>query len=93
MASQLHSSLASVFDKEIHELRKSKHQGEPMSQELSGNVLNCYRESLHSSEVINARQLKYCEWCGVLLIRLPGLGTRFCPDCEPMVAIATGRMQ
>ena len=47
---------------------------------------------MHSSEVINARELKFCEGCGVLLVRLRGSKTQFCSDCEPM-AIAKGRMQ
>jgi hypothetical protein len=50
-------------------------------------------ESLHSSEVVNARELKFCEGCGVLLVRPRGSGAQFCPECEVPVAIATRRMQ
>jgi len=63
-----------------------------MTQEPYWNPLDCYRESLHSCEVINARELKFCEGCGVLLVRLRGSRTQFCPGCKP-VPTAFGRMQ
>jgi len=64
-----------------------------MSQESSWNPTDRYGESLHSSEVINARELKFFEGCGVLLVRLRGSKAQFCPDCEQSTAIAIGRMQ
>ena len=52
-----------------------------------------YGEPLHASEVVNARELKFCEGCGVLLVRLRGSKAHFCPDCERPMAISIGRMQ
>ena len=48
---------------------------------------------MHSNEVTNARELKFCEGCGVLLVRLRGSDAQFCPDCEQQMSIAIGRMQ
>jgi hypothetical protein len=64
-----------------------------MSQQSNWNPIHRYGESLHSSEVINARELKFCEGCGVLLVRLRGSNAQFCSDCEQSTAIAMGRMQ
>jgi len=62
-----------------------------MNQEFSLDLVDRYGESLHSSEVINARELKFCEGCGLLLIRLQGSKVHFCGDCEQQVA--AGRLQ
>lgn len=48
---------------------------------------------MHSNEVTNARELKFCEGCGVLLVRLRGSDAQFCHDCEQQMSIAIGRMQ
>ena len=48
---------------------------------------------MHFSDVTNARELKFCEGCGVLLLRLRGSNAQFCFDCEQPMAIAIGRMQ
>ena len=66
---------------------------EPMSQGSNWNPIELHGESLHSSEVVNARELKFCEGCGVLLIRLRGSNTQFCPDCEAPIVIAMERLQ
>jgi predicted RNA-binding Zn-ribbon protein involved in translation (DUF1610 family) len=66
--------------------------GEPTSQKQSWNAPEWYGESLHSSQVANARQLKYCESCGALGVRLQGSPAQFCPDCKPAM-IARRRMQ
>jgi hypothetical protein len=64
-----------------------------MSQPSSWNLSDRYGESLHSSEVVNARELKFCEGCGVLLVRLQGSKAQFCFDCERLMAIAIGSIQ
>lgn len=64
-----------------------------MSQESNWNLLGSFGESLHSSEVVNARELKYCEGCGGLVVRLQGSGTRLCPSCQALVSTVTGRIQ
>jgi hypothetical protein len=64
-----------------------------MSQGSNWNLIDRYGKSLHSSEVVNARELKFCEGCGVLLVRLRGSKERFCPECERPRAIAMGSMQ
>jgi formamidopyrimidine-DNA glycosylase len=64
----------------------------PMSQGSNWNLIDRYGESLHSSDVVNSRELKFCEGCGVLLVRLQGSKTQFCPGCEAPVAIAMGRL-
>ena len=64
-----------------------------MSQQSSSNLTDRYGESLHSSEVVNARELKFCESCGVLLVRLRGSKAQSCPDCERPMAIAMGSGQ
>jgi len=64
-----------------------------MSEESNWNLIDRYGESLHSSEVVNARELKFCEGCGVLGVRLQGTKAQFCPGCEPAVAIALRRTQ
>jgi hypothetical protein len=64
-----------------------------MSQGSNWNPRDRYGESLHSSEVMNARELKFCEGCGVLLVRLQGSKAQFCRDCEGPTAIAMERMQ
>jgi len=91
LASQLHRSLALAArpDGPV----KPSRNGEPMSQESNWNPTDCYGESLHSSEVMNVRELKFCEGCGVLLVRLQGSKTRFCSDCTPPLATAQRRIQ
>jgi hypothetical protein len=64
-----------------------------MSQESNWNLIDRYGESLHSSEVINARELKFCEGCGILLVRLRGSKAQSCTDCEQSMATALPRMQ
>ena len=64
-----------------------------MSQESNWNLIDRYGESLHSSEVINARELKFCEGCVVLSVRLRGSKAQFCPDCEQQMTVPVGRMQ
>jgi hypothetical protein len=94
MASRLHCSLASVVKKrDLDELRKPRNYGEPMSQGSNWNLIDRYGESLHFSEVVRARELKFCEGCGVLLVRLRGSKEQFYPDCERPKAIAMGSMQ
>ena len=91
LASRLHYSLASVVEKEgLDELSVPKHYGDPMSQGSNWNLTDRYGESLHCSDVVNSRELKFCEGCGVLLVRLRGSKTQFCPGCEAPVAIAMG---
>ena len=63
-----------------------------MSQ-ANWNPIDRYGESMHSSEVINARELKFCEGCGVLLVRLQGSKAQLCPGCEQSMAIGMGRTQ
>lgn len=72
---------------------EAKHHGEPMFQESNWNPLDWCAESLHSSEVVNPRQLKYCEGCGILQVRLQGSGAQFCFRCKPPLPIAIRRMQ
>lgn len=64
-----------------------------MSQQSRWNSTDLYRESLHSSELVSVRELKFCEGCGVLLVRLRGSKAQFCPGCKPSTPIVTGRMQ
>lgn len=64
-----------------------------MSQESNWNLIDRYVESLHSSEVVNARELKFCEVCGVLSIRLQKSKALFCPDCEQQTSIAIEKIQ
>ena len=64
-----------------------------MSQQSNRNPIDRYGETLHASEVVNAREVKFCEGCGVLLVRLRGSKEHFCPDCERPMAISIGRMQ
>jgi hypothetical protein len=66
--------------------------GEPTSQNPSWNAPEWCGESLHSSEVANVRELKYCERCGALGVRLQRSRAKFCPGCKP-AAITTRRMQ
>jgi len=80
-------------NKDLDELRIPKNGGEPMSQGSNWNPIHRYEESLHSSEVFDARELKFCEGCGVLLLRLRGSKAQFCPGCEAPAAIAMGRMR
>jgi len=67
----------------------SANYSKPMSQEQSWNAPEWYGESLHSSQVANARQLKYCENCGALGVRLQGSPAQCCPGCKPAM-IAKG---
>lgn len=91
---RLHSPLASLFNEKISlNVSDLKNWGEPMNQESNWNLIGPFGESLHSSEVVNARELKYCESCGGLVVRLQGSGTRLCPSCKPLVSAVTGRMQ
>ena len=71
----------------------SANYGEPISLERVWNSSGWYGESLHSSQVANVRELKYCEGCGALGVRLKGSPGQFCPGCRPAVMIATRRMQ
>jgi len=64
-----------------------------MSQGPNWNPIDRYGESVHSSEVVNARELKFCEGCGVLIVRLQGSKAQFCPDCDAAVSIAMRRVQ
>jgi len=64
-----------------------------MSQGSNWNSIDRYGESLHSSEVVNARELKFCESCGVLLVRVRGSKAQFCPACEAETKIVTRRAQ
>jgi len=79
-----------LSDEDLDELRRTRNYGEPMSQGSSWNPINRYRESLHYSEVVNACELKFCEGCGVLLVRLQGSKVQFCPECERLMASAIG---
>ena len=57
-----------------------------MSQQSHWNPSGRYAGSLHSSEVVNVRELKFCEGCGVLFIRFRGSDSQFCFDCpQPFV--------
>jgi predicted RNA-binding Zn-ribbon protein involved in translation (DUF1610 family) len=64
-----------------------------MSQGSNWNLIDRYGESLHPSEVVNARELKFCEGCGILIVRLQGSNAHLCPDCEAPRSIAIGRIQ
>jgi len=65
-----------------------------MSQGSDWNLIDRYGESLHASEVVNVRELKFCEGCGVLLVRLRGSKAQFCLGCkQPIIAIAMGSIQ
>jgi len=64
-----------------------------MSQGSNWNLIDRYGESLHSSEVVNVGELKFCEGCGVLIVRLRGSKANSCPGCETPTAIATERTQ
>jgi hypothetical protein len=64
-----------------------------MSQGSNWNLIDRYGESVHSSEAVNVRELKFCEGCGVLLVRLQGSETQLCPGCMPPGASALRRMQ
>jgi hypothetical protein len=64
-----------------------------MSRGSNWNPIDRYGESLHSSEVVNARELKFCQGCGVLLVRWRGSKAQSCPDCEAHMATAMGRKQ
>src|SRR4029077_9721803 len=78
---------------DLDELCKPNNYGEPMSQVSNWRPIDRYGESLHSSEVVNARELKFCEGCGGLLVRLWGSNAQFCPDWMTPVATALRRMQ
>ena len=64
-----------------------------MSQESNWNIQSCCGESLHSSEVVSVRELKFCEGCGVLLVRLRGSKAQYCLGCKPLTLIASRRIQ
>lgn len=64
-----------------------------MSQESNWDAQSHCGESLRSSEVVSVGELKFCEGCGVLLVRLRGSKAKFCPGCKPPLPIATRRMQ
>lgn len=94
MASQLHSSLVSVATNEdIDEFRNPRNQGETMSQQSSWNPIDRYGESLHSSEVVNVRELKFCEGCGALFVRLSESKAPFCAECNQLMPLGTWRIQ
>ena len=69
---------------------KTRNCGEPMSQGSSWSPIDRFDESLHSSELVNVCELKFCEGCGVLLVRLRGSKAQFCPECDRLMAIAIG---
>jgi hypothetical protein len=64
-----------------------------MKCESNWALLDRDGEPMHSSEVINASELRFWEGCGVLLVRLRGSRAQFCSDSEQPMAIAKGRMQ
>ena len=64
-----------------------------MSQASHWSLIDRYGQSLHSSEVVNTRELKFCEGCGVLLVRLRGSEAKFCAECAQEMAIAKERTQ
>ena len=71
----------------------SEQQVSHMSQVSHWSPIDRYGKSLHSSEVVNARELKFCEGCGVLLVRLRGSEAKFCSECAQEMAIAKERTQ
>jgi hypothetical protein len=87
------SRVSVVKKKDFDKFINQETIGEPMSQGTNWNLIHRYGESLHSSEVINAREIKFCEGCGVLGVRLLGSKAQFCPDCERPMAIAMRRTQ
>lgn len=94
MDTQLHCLLLSMVNKEdLDGLRKPRNYGEPMSQGSNWSPIDRYGESLHSSEVVNARELKFCEGCGVLHVRLRGSKAQFCFECDQAMATAMERTQ
>lgn len=64
-----------------------------MSQASNWIFMDRHAESLHSSEVVNARELKFCEGCGVLLVRLRGSKAQFCSECNQAMATAMEKTQ
>ena len=71
----------------------TKTYSEPTSHEPSWNASEWWGESLHSSQVANVRELKYCERCGALGVRLHGSQAQVCPGCKPAMMIAIRRIQ
>ena len=67
--------------------------GESMSHERLWSSSGWHGESLHASEVTNVRELKYCERCGALGVRLQGSPAHFCLSCKPAMMISARRMQ
>jgi len=61
-----------------------------MSQQSHGNPIGRFAKCLHSSEVVNVRELKFCEGCGVLFIRLRGSNSQFCFDCPRPLVMTEG---
>jgi membrane protease subunit (stomatin/prohibitin family) len=64
-----------------------------MSQGSNWNPIDRDGESLHASKVANVRELKFCEGCGVLFVRLPESKALFCPECKQLMQIARRRIQ
>src|SRR5215468_505766 len=81
------------IDNDLEGLRKPRNDGEPMSQESNWRPIDQYSESLHASEVVNARELKFCEGCGVLLVRVRGSKAQLCSECDQAMATAMERTQ
>src|SRR5262245_19366183 len=80
-------------DNDLDRLRKPRNYGEPMSQESNWRPIDRYGESLHASDVVNARELKFCEGCRVLRVRLRGSKAELCSECDQAMAIAMERTQ
>lgn len=95
MGNRLHSSFVSVVEitrTSVNFMSRELYTGQT-SRDSSSYGLNIYAESLHSSEVVNVRELKFCEGCGVLLVRLRGSKTQLCSGCEAPVPTAKRRMR
>jgi hypothetical protein len=87
---------SSVGDQEVKnsdQLCKPRNYGEPMSQGSNWNLIVVTKNLCTLPKVVNARELKFCEGCGVLLVRLRGSKAQFCLDCERPMAIAMGGIQ
>jgi hypothetical protein len=86
----LFSSVGGQEIRDLDELFKPRNYGELMSQGSNWNLVGRYGQSVYSSEFVNLRELKFCEGCGVLLVRLLGSKAQFRLDCERSMAIAMG---
>jgi len=91
MERRLHLLIVSAFSKKnLDELQKLRMAVNQMSQTSNWNIQYCCGEFLHSSDVVSVRELKFCEGCGNLLVRLRGSKAQFCRNCKPPVPIAQG---